>query len=246
MMKKYFIGLLVLIPLITITAVNFKFMSTKLEDATVYAKNKVTSAFQAPDREWKNNEVASDKVHLRSVKPDMQLDEILRSKNIDDKGNFSILIDLDSRTLYLKYKEEVIKQYAVSAGKRSKDGKKEKEGDYKTPIGVFYICQKEVYDPPKTYLGSRWMMLSYPGLEAAEEGLEKKMISKDDYNKIKESYSDKVMPPQTTKLGSYIGIHGGATPDYPRDWTAGCIGMYNQDVEEIYKYVKNGTTVIIR
>jgi lipoprotein-anchoring transpeptidase ErfK/SrfK len=245
-MRKYYIVLLILIPLITIAAINLKFVSRKVENATVYAKNKVISVFQDQDNEVKNNEVPSDKVHLRSVKPDIPLADILKSKNISVKDDFNIFIDLANRTLYLKYKEEIIKQYTISAGKKSKDGQKEKEGDYKTPVGDFYICQKEVYNPSKTYLGSRWMMLSYPGLEAAEAGLENEMITKDEYDLIKRSYKDKVMPPQTTKLGSYIGIHGGAAPNYQRDWTAGCIGMYNQDVEEIYSCVKNGTKVVIR
>ncbi len=245
-MRKGYIALLFLIPVITVGMINLKNVVRGVEDVTVSAKNKVESVFAKPDNEWKNNEEPSNKAHLRSVKPDVPLDELLKGKNIDNKDSFNIFIDLEKRTLFFKYNEEIIKQYVISAGKKSEEGQKEKEGDYKTPVGNFFICQKEVYNPPKTYLGSRWMMLSYPGLEAAEEGLKKEMITKDVYNTIKESYQDKTMPPQTTKLGSYIGIHGGARPDYPRDWTAGCIGMYNQDVEEIYKYVKNGTRVVIQ
>jgi len=245
-MKRRYIAGLILVPVIIIGIINFKNVVIEVQDATVYAKQKAQEVFAKQDKKWENNEEPSKKVHLRSVKPDIPLDEILKGKNIDNKDSFNIFIDLDKRTLYFKYNEEILKQYVISAGKKSDKGKKEMEGDYKTPVGNFFVCGKELYNPSKTYLGSRWMMLSYPGLEAAEEGLEKGMITKDQYNMIKKSYQDKTIPPQTTKLGSYIGIHGGATPDYPKDWTAGCIGMYNQDVEEIYKYVKNGTRVVIQ
>ncbi|HOV25054.1 MAG TPA: L,D-transpeptidase [Pseudobacteroides sp.] len=244
-MKKRYIAAVILAIAVFIVIINLKDVR-EVKDATVYAKQKAQEFFVKEDKKWENNEEPSKKVHLRSVKPDIPLDEILKGKNIDNKDGFNIFIDLDKRTLYFKYNEEILKQYVISAGKKTDEGKKETEGDYKTPVGNFYICGKEVYNPPKTYLGSRWMMLSYPGLEAAEEGLEKGMISQEQYNLIKKSYQDKTIPPQTTKLGSYIGIHGGAIPDYPKDWTAGCIGMYNQDIEEIYAYVENGTKVVIR
>jgi lipoprotein-anchoring transpeptidase ErfK/SrfK len=46
-------------------------------------------------------------------------------------------------------------------------------------------------------------------------------------------------------LGSTIGIHGGAREGLPKDWTAGCIGMYDEDVEEIFEYIDKGTSVVI-
>jgi len=94
-------------------------------------------------------------------------------------------------------------------------------------------------------LGSRWMLLSYPNLEAAERGLNSGLIDEKTYNKVKSANLDKRTPPQDTILGSAIGIHGGAKENLRKDWTAGCVGMYDKDVEEIFEFVKIGTPVFI-
>jgi lipoprotein-anchoring transpeptidase ErfK/SrfK len=50
------------------------------------------------------------------------------------------------------------------------------------------------------------------------------------------------MPPQNTKLGSEIYIHGcGAV----RDWTEGCIALADEDIKEIFDSIPIGTRVNI-
>jgi lipoprotein-anchoring transpeptidase ErfK/SrfK len=53
-------------------------------------------------------------------------------------------------------------------------------------------------------------------------------------------------PPQRTALGGGVGIHGGSTPELGSDWTWGCVGLTNKDVEDFYNYVSNGTKVTIQ
>jgi hypothetical protein len=195
-------------------------------------------------RQLFSNNNPSEVFHLRSVNPDIPLKQILHSKNLDP-NSYWLQIKLDTRTLYFKAGNEIIKQYRISAGKQTNQGDKEKEGDYRTPKGKFYICSKDAFFESQGYLGTRWMLLSYPGIEAAERGLKQKIIAQEVYDAIVLSISRKRVPPQDTPLGSAVGIHGGGNPVLPKDWTAGCIGMYDQDIEEIYEFVKPGTEVVI-
>jgi lipoprotein-anchoring transpeptidase ErfK/SrfK len=50
------------------------------------------------------------------------------------------------------------------------------------------------------------------------------------------------MPPQNTKLGGEIYIHGHGAGS---DWTWGCVALENEDVKELYEAVSMGTTVTI-
>ncbi|MGI6777402.1 MAG: L,D-transpeptidase family protein [Acetivibrionales bacterium] len=185
------------------------------------------------------------RTHVHITKPDIPLSEIIKSKGIKEPKEINLHVDLKTRTMFFRYRDIVLKEYRISAGKNTDKGDKEKEGDYRTPRGEFYICTKVKYSPSREYLGSRWMLLSYPNREHAERGLISNLISKADYERIIKSISMKAIPPQDTILGNAIGIHGGAKPDYPRDWTAGCIGMYDEDIEEVFEYVNEGTTVVI-
>lgn len=187
----------------------------------------------------------SEKLHLRSVEPDTPLGRIISDQGLTPDENINLYVNVKDRTMYVNYKDTTLKKYRISYGSRTDEGNKEKEGDFKTPRGTFYVCTKDVYSPPKGYLGSRWMLLSYPDPGAAKRGLQSGLIEQWIYNEIDQAYSNKSIPPQNTILGSAIGIHGGAKPNLQKDWTAGCVGMYDQDVEEIFEVVKVGTQVVI-
>lgn len=157
-----------------------------------------------------------------------------------------IKVDKSERTLYLYDGNILAKEYSVSLGYQP-DGDKEREGDGKTPEGEFFISQKAV-NPDKKYLGTRWMRLSYPNKKHAERGLRNKLINRATFNDIIRRIARIETPLQSSKLGGGIGIHGGSNyvpGGAAIDWTAGCVGLYNTDAEEIYTQVKVGTKVYI-
>ncbi|MEW6523226.1 MAG: L,D-transpeptidase [Bacillota bacterium] len=162
--------------------------------------------------------------------------------------NPKIVIEKSKYMLILYSGDTPVKAYRVGLG-ASPVGQKEREGDNRTPEGVFYVCQKagasSLHDP---YLGTRWMRLSYPDIEAGRRGLEAGVISRSTFQAIESAIAAGRIPPQHTPLGGGIGIHGGydLVPAGQRNWTQGCIGMYNADVEELYGQVSLGTPVIIR
>jgi uncharacterized protein YijF (DUF1287 family) len=86
------------------------------------------------------------------------------------------------------------------------------------------------------------MLLSYPNIEDARRGCKAGLIDDDTYQKIIRDIKGGRMPSQKTRLGGQIRIHGCGGKF---DWTAGCVGMDDKDVIELYKLVNVGTRVDI-
>ena len=166
------------------------------------------------------------------------------AKKTGSKNNIKIAINKTKRQLILYSGATPLKTYHVEIGDAGLDNKNV-AGDHKTPEGSFYITEKLVLSPQDKYLGTRWMRLSYPNIEAAGRGLNSRLIDNYTYNSIVNSINTGGNPPRATALGGGIGIHGGNDTNGPNDWTWGCIGLSNADVNEIFNYVSVGTTVVI-
>lgn len=174
------------------------------------------------------------------------LHEILLSKGITAPRNrLTIFVDKSEQTLTIMLDGQPIKTYHAEFGDNGM-GDKKISGDHKTPEGTFYVSQKSVLSPADKYLGSRWMRLSYPNIEDGWHGLKTGLIDKTTYTEIVSAFSQRKTPPQHTALGGGVGIHGGSVPKFGNNWTWGCVGLSNKDVEEIYDYVSIGTPVIIQ
>jgi murein L,D-transpeptidase YafK len=108
---------------------------------------------------------------------------------------------------------------------------KKMEGDRLTPEGTFRIASKRPHQKWSRFLG-----LDYPTQESLQKFEERKRRGE--------------IPPNA-RPGGGVGIHG----TWPRDefmidrysnWTNGCIALKNEDVKEVYDYIKVGTVVTIR
>ena len=118
----------------------------------------------------------------------------------------------------------LLKTYRVALG-RNPVGAKEQEGDMKTPEGVYKIDYR---NPNSDYHLA--LHISYPSDEdnarAAQRGV---------------------------SAGSDIMIHGlpngrgwiGAA-HRQKDWTAGCIALTDEEIEELCRATPDGTTIEIR
>lgn len=147
-----------------------------------------------------------------------------------------IVVRKSQRKLELFDGEKLVKAYKIALG-FAPVGEKEKEGDGKTPEGNFYVFAKN--DQSKFYLS---LGVSYPNIEDAGTGLKARLITKTEHDKIVQAVKDKNMPPQNTKLGGEIYLHGGGTSE---DWTRGCIALKNEEIKEIFDAVRVGTEVKI-
>lgn len=125
-------------------------------------------------------------------------------------------------------------------------GDKEIEGDGRTPEGNFYVCQRSVANRFHRFLG-----LSYPSPADAQRGQAAGILSPLEIRTILRAFRLRGRPPWNTPLGGNVGIHGWghrteiAAVHGTQDWTDGCIGVTNDQVERIYGHAPLGTPVTI-
>jgi len=130
-----------------------------------------------------------------------------------------------SKRKMLVYSEgKLLKTYKIALG-RNPIGHKEFEGDFKTPEGIYEINAKNPNSGYHKNLG-----VSYPN--------EKDIAHAKSLGK---------------SPGGHIKIHGirngsGFISKFQRwkDWTAGCIALTNEEVDELYEVVKIGTKIEIK
>jgi murein L,D-transpeptidase YafK len=136
-----------------------------------------------------------------------------------------IIVEKSKKTMKVYQDGTLLKTYRCALGKRSKYGKKEVKGDYKTPEGIYTIDAKNPNSVAYKNLG-----ISYPN---AEDSARAKELGK---------------PP-----GGDIKIHGFMNDrkwegrfHYFRNWTAGCIAVTNREMDELYRSVIIDAVIEIR
>jgi murein L,D-transpeptidase YafK len=151
---------------------------------------------------------------------------------------YRIVVAKRARRLTLQRGAGTERTYAVVLGRNS-DADKAVEGDEATPLGDFYICAK---NPRSKHFLS--LCISYPNAEDAERGLAAGLIDPSEHTQILNAIRANRMPPQYTRLGGEIYIHGRGAAADPQG-TRGCIALNNADMEELYDRVPIGTPVTI-
>lgn len=162
-------------------------------------------------------------------------------------NDFDIVISKSKKELAVKKGDQIIKQYPIALGKGGQ-GTKRQLGDKKTPVGIYKIVA--IKDESKFYY---FMQLDYPNLLDAWYGYKNNIISASEFKKIAVAYKTGQKPPQDTKLGGYIGIHGLGVENEEKlqihngfNWTDGCIALTNEQINDLKQYVAIGTKVIIK
>ena len=118
------------------------------------------------------------------------------------------------------------------------DGRKEREGDGRTPEGKYTVCTRNPQSKYHLSLG-----LSYPNAEDADRGYAARVITRTDRDAIAAAISQGRRPPWDTALGGFIMIPGGGAS---RDWTAGCVALEDADMDALWDISPIGTEVEIR
>lgn len=162
--------------------------------------------------------------------PGPEADERLRAAAVQSGVPFplkavSVRVYKQSRRLELWSGQTCVKTYTVALGAEPEQDKV-REGDHRTPVGMFYICTRNDRSRFHLFLG-----LSYPNEEDAERGLRDGLITRRQYRAIRQAQRQHVRPPWNTPLGGEVGIHGGGTGS---DWTWGCVALSNSDIEELW------------
>ncbi len=150
--------------------------------------------------------------------------------------NPRLVVKKSERKLEVFDGDKLVKTYRIVLG-FAPEGDKEIEGDGKTPLGEFYVFTKN--DQSKFY---RSLGVSYPSIDDAARGLKENIISQAEHDAIIQAVTDKKMPPQNTRLGGAIYIHGGGTE---KDWTWGCPALKDQEMKELFDAIPLGAKISI-
>jgi hypothetical protein len=147
-----------------------------------------------------------------------------------------LVVHKSRREIHLLSGDEVLRTYRIALGLEPVRPN-QRQGDYATPEGTYYVCTKNPQSKYELSLG-----LSYPSPADAERGLSTGLISKAEHDQIVAAWNARTRPPWNTKLGGEIMIHGAGSG---WDWTWGCVALNGRDIEELYRVVPLGTTVTI-
>ena len=138
---------------------------------------------------------------------------------------YLVLVRRSCRTVSVYRYGEWVRTYGkISFGRVP--GVKLYEGDRRTPNGLYRIVGKREH--PRW---SRFLLLDYPNLS-----------DRDEHRRALEEGIAIGGP------GSEIGIHGTDKERFNElgiDWTLGCVSLMNEDVDELYDMVPDGTLVLI-
>jgi murein L,D-transpeptidase YafK len=134
-----------------------------------------------------------------------------------------IVIKKAKRELILMRGERVLKSYRVSLGPNA-IGPKTRQGDGKTPEGLYKVIGR---NPGSAY--HRSLRLDYPNAQDRARA-----------RRLGVSPGGDIMIHGLPNGQGYIGA---AHRLY--DWTLGCIAVTNEEIEEIWRLVPNGTPVRI-
>jgi murein L,D-transpeptidase YafK len=148
-----------------------------------------------------------------------------------------IIVYKSERKLEFYSDKTLLRTYKIGLG-FSPVTDKQREGDGATPEGDFYIFVKNNKSAYYLSLG-----VSYPNAEDAARGLRDGLITKAQHDAIVEAIQKKMRPPQYTKLGGLIYIHGHGAKS---DWTWGCVALENEHIKELYDAVSVATPVTIK
>jgi hypothetical protein len=179
-----------------------------------------------------------------------------------------LLLNKSQRRLELWVGKRMVKAYRVQLGQKP-HGPKARRGDQRTPEGNYFICAHT----PSTYFRALW--ISYPNLDDARAGLASGRINKKQYEAMAAALEKGACPPQNTKLGGDLLLHG-QLPEHTKeaakrhrahpetlspglevgdidpakvrefsDWTEGCAALFNPDIRELYDFIPDGTPLTI-
>jgi len=137
-----------------------------------------------------------------------------------------IMVEKSKRKLTVYADGSVIKTYSIALGDQPV-GHKQREGDEKTPEGVYFINAKAGKGASGFHKN---LGISYPS-------------PKDKLSARQKGFSP----------GGDIKIHGlknglgfiGRLQSW-RDWTNGCIAVTNEEMDDLYQHIKIGTSIIIK
>jgi murein L,D-transpeptidase YafK len=147
-----------------------------------------------------------------------------------------LVVRKSARTLEVYCGGALAARMHVALG-RDVSGPKTREGDQRTPEGVYRVCLRNPESKFHLSLG-----LDYPNAADAARGLAAGIVDQTQHGSIVRAIESGQRPPWDTPMGGEIMIHGGGSG---RDWTAGCVALDDECMDYLWEIVPIGTVVEI-
>ena len=135
----------------------------------------------------------------------------------------AIVVDKHAHRLLVYDRGKLRRQYDVALGVHP-DGHKAREGDRRTPEGVYRVLAKKDRGQTRFH---RALLIDYPNAQDRAVFVRAKAQGK---------------IPKSARIGGLIEIHGGGTGV---DWTDGCVALENKDMDDLFRRVRVGTPIVI-
>ncbi|PIN88035.1 hypothetical protein COV12_00690 [Candidatus Woesearchaeota archaeon CG10_big_fil_rev_8_21_14_0_10_32_24] len=167
----------------------------------------------------------------------ISLEELIdnfKTNSNSQKPTRMIVVEKSRNVLGVYLNNILIKEYDTALGYRP-TGDKKKQGDRRTPEGEFYVVAKN----PNSHF-NKALLINYPTIEDAQRGLKDNLITKREAQLITEKNQNCQKPPMNTHLGGFVEIHGSGGYDTGKNWTHGCMGLDNEDIDEVFVFAKSG------
>jgi hypothetical protein len=182
---------------------------------------------------------------LLTVLLSLQLALVPSSAAEAESNEVWLLVDTENLTISVMQGKALLYKYDNIAIGSNGPSVARLVSDQTTPLGEFRISG---INPRSRF--RLFMAFDYPTMEHARRALADGRISPEEYLAVSNAWLGGEPPPQDTRLGGYLGIHGvgdGNTEIHGRvNWTDGCIAVTNEQIEELARWVGVGTRVSVR
>jgi len=202
----------------------FNIRNVVLKDKTINAQQMQIETLKR-EAQGRENEIVTLQKKIEAFEEKIEALEKKYFDYVNQRGSVDrILIEKSTRRLMLISQGEVLKSYKIALG-GNPIGAKERQGDNKTPEGIYVIDARN--------RDSRFhhsLHISYPNERDKKRAKELGVSPGGDImiHGIKNGFS--------WVGGAHTGI----------DWTKGCIAVTDEEIDEIGKLAPNGTIVEIR
>lgn len=142
---------------------------------------------------------------------------------VPEKADY-VLVNKSENKMYLLQNDKILRTYNIALG-ANPVGHKVREGDHRTPEGVYMLNYKNTKS--KFY---KSINIDYPNERDMARARARGVDPGDDI----------VIHGYPNELGNYSG------PVAPKNWTQGCIGVKNYEMDEIWSLVEVDTPIEIR
>ncbi len=139
-------------------------------------------------------------------------------------GSKVILVDKTAHLLYVYQSGKVIRSYDAEFGSNWM-AHKERNGDRATPEGNYHVTSEKSHGNSNYHAA---LLLDYPNAEDRRNFAIKKKSG---------------ILSRSAGIGSLIEIHGNGGKGF--DWTSGCVGLRDRDIDDLCRLVGPGTRVTI-